>query len=168
MQQLKNIEITTIKEQIKKGMPEKEILKICDKLYEMLNFLSVDYPKNKSWFYTKHLPGTLNEKSGRDIIFAYDKENNIYGTAFIKYQEEKKICTLYVAPNIRSQGIGSTLIEKSMQIMETTKPMITFPEKKLPMFKGIIKKYNWELTQILEGVYRPKTKELVYNGYLEK
>lgn len=165
----KQLNIITIKELMKKGCPIQEVLAICEKIYNMLGFLSKDYPKQKSWFYKKHLPETLDLDSGRDIIFVYDKDKKIYGTAFVKKDNiEKKICTLYVAPDARGIGIGTQLVEKSIEILGTTKPLITFADYKLSMFEGLIKKYQWEKTEEIPGLYNDINKELVYNGYLTK
>lgn len=163
------IYLKSVQELIKQGVDKRSLLKVCDELYEMTDFISVDYPKHKSWFYKKHLPATFTENSGRDIIYAHDENAIIYGTAFIKQDEvEKKICTLFVADNARGLGIGTKLVEKSMEILKTTKPMITLADYKLPMFEGLIKKYGWEQTQIVKGLYNEKNLELVYNGHLDE
>ena len=168
MQQLKeDIKVLSIKEMINNGTSEDKILEICDRIYNMIDFVTNDYPKLKSWFFKKHLPGTLDKKSNRDIIIACDKDN-IYGTTFIKYDDEKKICTLFVVPEVRGLEIGTLLLDKAMDILGTTKPMITFPEYKLVEFEPIIKKYNWQQTQTLEGFYNTQNTELVFNGILER
>ena len=55
-----------------------------------------------------------------------------------------------------------------MEILKTTKPMITLAEYKLLMFEGLIKKYGWEKTKEVSGLYNDTYKELVYNGFLSK
>ncbi len=165
----KQLYVVTIKELMKKGYSKQDLLLICEKLYGMTDFICEDYPKHKSWFYQKHMPETFNQDSGRDIIFVYDKQKNIYGTSFIKEDdEEKKICTLFVDEKARGIGVGTKLVEKSMEILDTTKPMITIAEYKLPMFKGLIEKYGWEKTEEVTGLYNDRYKELVYNGFLTK
>ena len=85
-----------------------------------------------------------------------------------KDDEECKICTLYVNPNYRMSGVGSLLLEESIKFLETTKPLITFTEDKLPMFAKIIEKYNWELTEIVDGIYNKGIREFCFNGQLSK
>lgn len=161
--------VVTIKELLNEGCTKEELIPICDKLYQMTDFICEDYPKHKSWYYQKHLPATFVPNSGRDIVFVYDDLNNVYGTAFIKEDHvEKKICTFFVDQNARGFGIGTKLVEKSMEILKTTKPMITLAEYKLPMFEGLIKKYGWEKTEEVSGLYNDTYKELVYNGFLSK
>lgn len=165
----KSISTISIKELIENGYDNEKLLLLCDDLYEMTDFICEDYPRHKSWFYQKHLPATFVKGSGRDIIFAYDKNEKVYGTSFIKKDDtEKKICTLFVSPKARGLGIGTLLVEKSMEMLGTTKPMITLADYKLPMFEGLIKKYGWEMTEEITGLYNDKHKELVYNGFLTK
>lgn len=162
-----DIEILTIKELLASGVQKIELIEICNDLYEMTDFICEDYPKHKSWFFQKHLKETLSDKSSRDIIFARNKENINLGVAFIKKDEkEKKICTLYVKENARGLGVATKLVEKSMEILGTTKPMITLADYKLPMFEGLIKKYGWEKSQEVSGLYNERSIELVYNGKL--
>ena len=165
----KSVEVVSIKELLELGVNSDVLLNICEELYEMTDFICEDYPKHKSWFYQKQLPETFMRGSGRDIVFAYDEDKNMYGTAFIKEDEnEKKICTLFVDEKARGLGVGTKLVEKSMEILDTTKPMITIAEYKLPMFKGLIEKYGWEKTEEVSGLYNDRYKELVYNGFLTK
>ena len=84
------LQVASIKELLAEGVSEEEVVKICDELYMMTDFICEDYPKHKSWFYQKHLPATLTPGSGRDVIFAYDKQGTTHGTAFIKEDETEK------------------------------------------------------------------------------
>ena len=85
-----------------------------------------------------------------------------------KDDDEKKICTLYVSSECRGLGIGTMIIEESMKWLETTKPLVTMADYKLDMFIPIIEKYNWELTEVVEGLYNTHSKELCFNGSLIK
>lgn len=60
------------------------------------------------------------------------------------------------------------MFEESMKFLETTKPLVTFTEDKLPMFEKIVSKYNWELTEIVDGIYNDGVRELCFNGQLSK
>jgi len=161
------IKLSTIKESLILNKPQDEILKVCNKIYDMTAFIGKDYPGYKNWFYQKHLKETLNKNSKRDIIIACDEFDNICGVALIKQDEkEKKICTLFVDEKARGLGIGTMLIEKSFELLKTTKPLITFVDYKLPVFQRLIKKYDWQQTEIVKGLYNDENQELVYNGYL--
>lgn len=56
------------------------------------------------------------------------------------------------------------MIEESMKFLGTTKPFITLADYKLPMFQPVADKYNWELTEIVSGLYNDKARELYFNG----
>lgn len=64
----------------------------------------------------------------------------------------------------------SFFIEKSYfnSWLGTTKPFITLADYKLEMFKAIINKYGWELTEVVSGLYNYKSQELCFNGTLTK
>lgn len=55
-----------------------------------------------------------------------------------------------------------------MKWLETTKPFITLADYKLEMFKPLINKYSWKLTEIVSGFYNDRSNELCFNGSLTK
>lgn len=145
---------------------QEEVVKIVNEIYQITKFLNETYPGYKKWFFNKQVIECY--KSSRDIIFVRNESDEIVGISCLKKENnERKICTLFVKPNYRLQGIGSMLLEESMEFLETNKPLITLTDDKLIMFEKIIKKYEWELTEI---VYNENTgkKELCFNGKLTK
>lgn len=148
---------------------EKDFLKLASDVYMITEFICEDYPNHKEWYFKKQLPAIIGEE--RNILFARNDKNKseIISVAFLKKdKEEKKICTLYVSDKYRNLGVGTEIINKSIQWLGTTKPLITIADYKLDMFKPIIKKYNWELTEIVSGIYNENHKELCFNGTLTK
>lgn len=123
-----------------------------------------DYLKYQEWFFNKQLPETLNS-SKRNILFVQDNSKIIAVSCLKKDSKEQKICTLYVTPSYREKGIGSMMLTKAMEWLETTKPYITIRDYKLAMFKLFIQKYNWELTEVIQ--VNSKEKEFCYNGMLK-
>ncbi|HJJ17065.1 MAG TPA: GNAT family N-acetyltransferase [Bacilli bacterium] len=87
---------------------------------------------------------------------------------FKKTRDEKKICMIYVCKKYRNQGIGTKIIEQSFNYLETKKPLITLPDYKIEMFKPLIKKYNWQLSEVLDNFYNNRSKELCFNGTLAR
>lgn len=149
---------------------EDKFMNLATKIYMITDFICNDYPKYNEWYFTKQLPATINGDE-RNILFVRNPENDneIISMACLKRDdEEQKICTLYVSDKFRNQGIGKAIIEKSMRWLGTTKPLITISDYKLEMFKPIINKYGWELTEIVSGLYNDKAQELCYNGTLIK
>ena len=85
-----------------------------------------------------------------------------------KTPSEKKICTFYVEKNYRRNQIGTILVEKAVEYLEETKPLITIPMNKLNEFIKIGNRFNWEITDIKENLYRTTTPEVIVNGVLEE
>lgn len=147
---------------------KEEFIKLATKIYMITDFICEDYPKHKEWYFTKQLPATI-QSDERNILFARNPENpdEIISMACLKKdEEEQKICTLYVSDKCRGLGIGTSIVEESMKWLGTTKPLITLADYKLDMFKPIIEKYDWELTEIVSGLYNDKSQELCFNGSL--
>ena len=151
-------------------IPEEEFMELATKIYMITDFICDDYPKRKKWYFTKQLPAAINGDE-RNILFVRnpDNDNEIISMACLKRdEEEQKICTLYVSDKCRGLGIGKAIVEESMRWLGTTKPLITLADYKLEMFKPIIDKYNWELTEIVSGLYNDRSQELCFNETLTK
>lgn len=148
-------------------LSEEEFKELSIRIYKITDFICEDYPNHKIWFFTKQLPAIRGEN--REILFVRSPENfdKILAMACLKRdEEEQKICTLYVSDECRGLGIGTKLVEQSMEWLGTTKPLITLADYKLEMFKPIIEKYEWELTETVVGAYNDRSKELCFNGTL--
>lgn len=131
--------------------------------YKVTDYLCKDYPNHFNWYWSKTVPGIFN---GTREILICTVNKKIAGVAFLKNEnDEKKICTFLILELYRKMDIDSKLIEKSFEFLGTTRPLISIPEYKLNMFKNIIKKYDWEQTQILDkGYYNDSSREIVFNG----
>ena len=119
------------------------------------------YPEYTKWFIEKHIPGIY--LGTRDTIIAVHN-NKIVGVSNIKIDKENKLCTVYFDPKYRKQRLGITLVDKSIELIGDSKPLITMPSSYLPQFKNIIKRYDWQLTDCIDGCYEENTSELVFNG----
>ena len=119
------------------------------------------YPEYTKWFIEKHIPGIY--LGTRDTIIAVHN-NKIVGVSNIKRDKENKLCTVYFDPKYRKQRLGITLVDKSIELIGDSKPLITMPSSYLPQFKNIIKRYDWQLTDCIDGCYQEDTSELVFNG----
>ncbi len=119
------------------------------------------YPEYTKWFLEKHIPGIY--LGTRDTIIAVHN-NKIVGVSNIKRDKENKLCTVYFDPKYRRQKLGITLVDKSIELIGDSKPLITMPSSYLPQFKNIIKRYDWQLTDCIDGCYQEDTSELVFNG----
>lgn len=144
-----------------------EFVKIINEIYKLTECLNSEYPGYYEWFFNKQVKGSLTPN--RTILFVRNDAGKIVAVCCLKKdEEEKKICSLYVNSEYRNHGIGSLLFEESMKYLEITKPLATFTEDKLPMLSRIIDKYDWQLTEVVDGIYNEGVKELCYNGRLTK
>lgn len=162
------LNIESLKEYVTNNSNE-EFLELATKVYMITDFICEDYPKHKEWYFTKQLPAIVGKE--RNILFVRNPKNQdeIISMACLKRdEEEQKICTLYVSDKCRGLGIGTLIVEKSMEWLGTTKPLITLADYKLEMFKPMINKYDWELTEIVSGLYNDRSQELCFNGTLNK
>ena len=123
------------------------------------------YPEYANWFINKHVPGIY--LGTRDTIIAVHN-NKIIGVSNIKREKENKLCTVYFDPKYRKQKLGITLVDKSIELIGDSKPLITMPSSYLPQFKNIIKRYDWQLTDCIDNCYLENTRELVFNGEISQ
>lgn len=159
------IEIHDISELIKIGYPPKMIKKILDEVLILSLQVKDDYPDYKEWFQKKQIPGIYDNT--RNIIIAHINERIVGFASLKKTATEKKICTFYVEKSFRKNKIGTILVEKSIAYLEEEKPLITIPMDKLHEFIKISNKYNWEISDIKENLYRTTTPEVIVNGELK-
>lgn len=150
----------------KQKLSDDEFNCLVEKIYDFTAFINKSYPMHKQWFFEKLIPNIGN--GTREVLFITDSEDNVVALSALKNEEtEKKICTLCVDENFRGLGLGSMLIESSMEFLDTTKPLITFSENKLHTFQKFIDKYQWKLYEKVD-IYENGNLELCYNGCLSK
>ncbi len=142
-------------------------VKLVQDAYFVTECISKDYPKYFEWYWTKGIPRIFNG-TGEAIICTIN--NKIAGVAILKRDKtESKICTFLVVEKYRGKHIATKILEQAFKYLGTTTPLITMSENKAPMFKHIIKKYNWKLTKInYKKLYNINSRELIYNGKLTK
>lgn len=142
-----------------------DINPIIDEILLVTISAKTTYPEYTDWFIKKHVPGIY--LGTRDTIIAVHN-NKIIGVSNIKREKENKLCTVYFDPKYRKQKLGLTLVDKSIELLGDSKPLITMPSTYLPQFKNIIKRYDWQLTDCIDNCYLENTSELVFNGEIEK
>lgn len=137
--------------------------KLIEESYLITDWISKDYPNHLKHFYCKYVPGIFLGK--RNIISCYIGDK-IVATSFLKKDDKEcKISTLFVNRGYRGNGIGAELLEKCFCWLDTSKPLITIADYKACQFAGIIKKYDWQRTQVLaRGFYNKHSREYVFNG----
>ena len=109
---------------------------ISEDIYRILSISQRYYPNIFKWYHNKFLKEILQ---GTRSIVAYYIANDIAGVSLLKKSiTENKICTIYVWENSRDNGIGKTLFQKSFEVLNDSKPVITIPERRMDEFQKII------------------------------
>ena len=138
--------------------------KLANRIYYVTDHLTKDYPHHYEWYYQTHLPGV--RKGNREVFFV-QLHDNICGAAFVKKtDDEKKICTFYIAEYARNMGIGRALMNKAFDYLDTKKPLITMPASKVQFFLHFMHRYDWKITEIKDSYYTRGHDEIVFNGNL--
>ena len=163
---MSKIEIHDINELILEGYPIEYVKKLLNDILVLSLLVKEDYPDYKEWYMNKQIPGIYD--GTRNIIIAHIKDRIVGFVSLKKTSEEKKICTFYVEKTFRKNKIGTILAEKAIEYLEEEKPLITIPMDKLNQFIKISKKYNWQITDIKENLYRTDTPEVIVNGMIEE
>lgn len=163
---MSRIEIHNIEELIKQNYP----LEVIEKLLHDILILSLrvkdDYPDYKDWYQNVQIPGIYD--GTRNIIIAHIKDRIVGFVSLKKSPTEKKICTFYVEKSFRRNQIGSLLAQKAVEYLEEEKPLITIPMDKLGEFTKIATRYDWEISDIKDNLYRTTTPEVIVNGEIKQ
>lgn len=134
-----------------------------------LMFLRSDYPNFISWFRTRVKSGL--KKGSRKIYIAVPSENpgKIAGILILKDESyEKKICTLCVLKEYQCRGIGSALLQQSINTLNISKPLITVSSRYIEEFRSLLNKFEFDLFQKYPGYYLPECIEYSFNAPIEQ
>ena len=127
------------------------------------------YPNIDVWF-NKVINEINNHPENREMFICLsnnDGSPSVLGLVILKKTHcEKKICTLKVDERYQKKGIGSALILKAFDFLETDKPLITVPEEYENMFSKILNKFEFKKTDEIHGLYRENKIEYIYNRHL--
>ena len=159
---MSKIEIDSLDDLIKKQYPIEYIQKIINDVLTISMLVKDDYPDYRGWFLNKQVPGIYD--GSRNIIVAHVNNQTVGFVSLKRDANEKKICTFYISKSFRKNKVGSILALKAIEWLEYDKPLITIPTDKLGDFIRIAKRYNWEVTDIKDGLYRTNNPEIILNG----
>jgi len=94
---------------------------------------------------------------------ARDEEGKLAGCVLIKKtEEEKKICTLFVHPDYRKQGLGGKLMEQTLSELGEH-PLITVSDRNIAQLAPLLRKKGFHLSAVKKGAYRPEDTEYYFN-----
>lgn len=122
------------------------------------------YPGHAQWFNDKFMPG-LRNNDGRAYCFAVSGPR-LTGVSLLKNTaDEKKICCLFVSPDCRRMGVASKLMQDSIAMLRTQKPLITISNNNLEQLQPLINRFGFELSRTQAGAYRSDLVEYFYNEH---
>ncbi|WP_082504838.1 MULTISPECIES: hypothetical protein [unclassified Methylophilus] len=138
---------------------------LVDESRKMLLDMSNYYPNFTDWFDQTVIPGL--ESGERTIILLKDMNKPIAGLGIVKDTlEEKKLCCLRVRDQYNGSGLGVRLFKHSFAELGTDMPLLSVSSEKLPEFKRVFDYFGFEFGEEYTGIYRPKKKEMSFNGEL--
>jgi len=140
-------------------MQRKNFSKAANEIYLLTDYNHEQYPEYMKWYYTKSIPRVLNGSG--EIIFYLDGLV-VAGLAILKKDiDEKKICTLMISKEYRKNGYSKELLESTFEYLETDKPVITIPSKRIEEFEPIITAYDWKESEKTD-IYL--SEEIIFNA----
>ena len=134
---------------------------LYEQILNLIKPLNDTYPGHTQWFMEKFIPGL--QKKERMYIIAQDDDNTLAGCVLIKNtDEEKKICTLFINPKFRRQGLGKKLMERALKELGEH-PLITVSSRNLSQLSSLLKQYGFRLSAAKKGVYNSEDTEYYFN-----
>lgn len=126
-----------------------------------LSDISVLYPNFNDWLQYKFYRSSYKDQ--RKMIIAHNG-TALLGVALLKKShDENKICTLYTSPFHQGQGIGSQLVDLSLQYFDSPDVLITVAQEKLIELAPILKSKGFICTSSIQRFYRPESTEYFFN-----
>lgn len=122
------------------------------------------YPDFQGWFYGKVVAGL---RIGERCIIPWTIDGRLAGIAICKRTPmERKLCTLWVSPNVRARGVAGKLARDAFAWMGDSKPLFTVPEERSGEFSGLVEAWSFPKATAYDGLYRTGRIEYVFNGPL--
>lgn len=134
---------------------------LYNQMLELTKPVNETYPEYTKWFMEKFISGL--QKKERMYIIAQDDNNTLAGCVLIKNTEkEKKICTLFVNPKFRRQGLGKQLMEQTLKELGEH-PLIAVSSRNLSQLSGLLRQCGFHLSATKKGVYHSEDTEYYFN-----
>lgn len=133
--------------------------------FDMLRSLEELYPGFHFWYMNKALPDIV---LGRGSLITAKHHHRIVGVALGKTNEvETKLRCVRVLPEYQKRGVGIHLCDRILTALDSDKPICTVPEEMFHDFGRIfVNRFDFDLTRVEKGLYRPSKLEYVFNGVL--
>ena len=138
---------------------------------EMIDSLISLYPKSRKWLFDKVIPD-VNSRNRKIIFIIHDTKTIKKGCLIIKdYQDEKKICTIWVNNKFKDEydDIIRVLINKAITELKVDMHLVTLSGKckYFEIYDKAFKDYGFLVLDVKDDYYIKGIKEYCYNGVLE-
>lgn len=135
--------------------------------FSLLQGMDDLYPEFGYWYKNKVMPGVM---MGSDILMMAKDRDQVIGVALGKRnQHETKLRCVRVLPDYQQRGVGIHLVEKMLRELDDDKPSCTVAEEMLHQFsRPFINLFQFDLSHVEKGMYRPGKLEYVFNQSREK
>lgn len=128
----------------------------------MVETLDAFYPDVGHWYVSTVIPGLL---LGKDKLILAKDNQRIVGFAIGKLTEaETKLRCVRVLPEHQQHGVGIRLIDKMIEMLEASEPVVTVSEEMINHYSRIfVNRYGWRLNHVSKGTYRKGKLEYHFN-----
>ena len=118
------------------------------------------YPNYQGWYKNTFLEGLKKQER---IILVAEEKGQLLGCALLKKTPaEKKLCTLFVRPDLRGQGIGTSLLKRTTEVLGQ-KPLTSVSEKNMKGVSSLFDRFGFRLSAKKKGKYLPQNTEYYFN-----
>lgn len=130
--------------------------------FQLLDGMDNLYPDFSYWFTNRVMPGVV---VGSDILMLAKDRHQVIGVGLGKRnRHETKLRCIRVIPEYQNRSVGIHLVERMLRALDSDRPGCTVAEEMLHQFsRPFINHFDFELTRVEKGLYRPGKLEYVFN-----
>lgn len=129
---------------------------LYQQVFNLTASMTESYPNYYDWFQKTFLTGL---QQGKNAYFLAMEGSELAGCCLIKNaKDEKKICTLFVHPAYRRQGIGRSLMDRAMAHLGSDVE-ISLSSKHLASMTRLLCDFGFYLSHMEYGLYAPDQTE---------
>lgn len=131
--------------------------------FQLLDGMDNLYPDFSYWFTNRVMPGVV---VGSDILMLAKDHHQVIGVGLGKRnRHETKLRCIRVIPEYQNRSVGINLVERMLRVLDSDRPSCTVAEEMFHQFsRPFINHFDFNLTRVEKGMYRPGKLEYVFNG----
>ena len=141
---------------------EIELISSIKPEYLLKEFESISslYPHFEGWLRFRFLG---NLATGSRKLLVARNGNDIFGYSLLKDDgKESKICTFYVPELHKGKGIGSALMKRSIETLDSADSFITVSDERQAELSPLLKAQGFKLDCSITDLYRKGSSEHLY------